>query len=339
MSTLKNNLDLVIMANPVSPANKADLIKTIGSPPNSFFLKPLPFISEEIRGEVIPLNFLPGDILTSSGLEMAIRELMAALVYANSRKAQVIALTASTKRLGGRNGERITALYPDIILTIGDNGTAISFLRLIEHFLSSISSEDTIAVMGAGYLGELAIEHLLDSGYKNVFVLTEQRLEHFQNKIRRVKTLEELPADIKMFISCTYKHKISPEIFREKITPDAIILDVSVPPGIKQDVFEALPKSVTRLDAGDFLLEGIRYDFPPRLLCFPTKQFFYGCFAEATMLSLAMQDENITNLNFLGINEDATKLVKKYLEAEKASIPLINFFSPPPNGEINYISL
>jgi hypothetical protein len=328
VSSLKNKKPTVaLLANCTSPINKKHLIAELGEPENGFF-KPLNFSFRDIAGEIIALDILPNEILEKSGMEKAKKYMSAALEYLVKKDIKVIAFTASTKRLPGKSGQEIKELYPDVVFTIGDNGTIISFLKLIDHFLPFINKNDHVACMGVGFLGERVVEHLVAAGCENLSILTQQKLSNLPGNVKVVKSIEEMSGDIKMFLSCTHKYDINPQAFNNLISPNGIIIDVAVPPGINQKVFSALPRTVLRFDAGDFYLDDIRIDFPVEILSFPRVGFWYGCWTEAVMLAQALSlGENLKKFNFFEVNGENQELVTKYLKTEKVSVPLINFFN------------
>lgn len=327
MKSSFKRVDVGLIANPTSDANELELMAEMGKPENDFFLKPLPFSYKNIKGEVVPLKIKYNEILGIEGMRKAKTAMLTALKYLIQEGADVISFTASTKRLAGKCGEKVKSLYPNTIFTIGDNGTIISFFKLIKYSLSFVDAKnDIIVCMGAGLLGEQVIKYLLNVGGTRIFVISQQKLGSFYQKITAVKSLEELPANVKLFINCTHKYDIEPMVFKKIIAEKGIILDVAVPP-INKEVFAVLPDNVLRFDAGNFFLKEIKYNFPPQLLRFPTKEIFYGCFAEGLMLVLALNDgADLKNYNFFQINRKNQNLIEGYLKAEEALIPLVNFF-------------
>lgn len=325
MRTLTSPL-IGIIANSTSLENREALIQELGEPENGFF-NPLKFRYKALKGEIIPLDIQPNEILQSAGFNKAKKAMLKAVEYLVKQGAEVICFTASTKRLPGKSGKEIKKLYPNQIFSIGDNATIISFKCILEHFLTALDTEkDQLACIGAGFIGEQAISMFLNHGFKNITVLSEYSND-LPLPIKLIKKIDDLPRDIKLMTACT--HKYQPELtnFKDFFNPYAKIIDVSVPPMISFELYQSLHLNNQRFDAGDFFLTGIKYDFPPEILGFPGESFWYGCFSEAIMLTLAYIDGyRLKSYDFFSINEKSQNIIRAYLKKEKAEIPFINFY-------------
>lgn len=315
-----------IIANSTSLKNREALIKELGEPEDGFF-DPLRFKYKDLEGEIVPLDIQPNEILQSAGFNKAKKAMLKAVEYLVRRGAKVICFTASTKRLPGKSGKEIKKLYPNQIFSIGDNATIISFKFILEHFLAVLDKEkDHVACVGAGFIGDQAISIFLNHGFKNISVVSEYSND-LPPPIKVVERIEDLPQDIKLMTACTHKYQPDLKSFKDLFAPFAKIIDVSVPPMISLELYQSLHLGNQRFDAGDFFLDGISYDFPPGILSFPEEGFWYGCFAETVMLTLAHLDGyRLNSYDFFSINEKSQKLINAYLKKEKAQIPFINFF-------------
>ena len=337
MSSSNRSALIGIIANCTSQPNRVDLVDELGEPMNGFF-PPLKFTYKDSTGEIIPLDLQPNEVLTPEGTNRGKLAMFSAVEYLVSSGAKVICFTASTKRLPGRLGQELKNMYPDITFSIGDNATTVSCLSTFSHFLSDNfdKANDQVVVMGVGFLGIKSVEYLIRNGCQNITVLTEQK-NCFPQGVSVVNSFKELLGQIKIFISCSHKYEIDPLSFRELLRPDAIILDVAVPPGIGYETYVSLSKTVSRFDIGDLFLTDIKYSFPPQILSFPGIGFWYGCFGEAVMLEIVRQaGEDLSNYNFFEVSQANQDLVTKYLRHEQVTVPLINFFAP--NG-VKYIPL
>jgi len=334
MSTLKTKKEkpvIGIIANSISPANRWDLITELGEPdPDKGFFKPLKFSFKDVRGEIIALDIQPNEVLDKTGMIKAKHFMFNALEYLVAQGVKVVCFTASTKRLPGRFGQDVKKLYPNIIFSIGDTATMISYLTTIDYFAKDFRPEiDQVACLGAGFLGTISVKYLTDRGFKNVNLVTEQKLDGLGEHVKTFQALEDLPEKNVLFLSCSHKYDIDPKILQKKLAPGAVILDVAVPPGIKFEVFQSLNSGTKRFDTGDFFLEEIQYDFPSKILNFPAVGFWFGCFTEAVLLGLAIESgEDFSTRNFFEVTEDNLKLLRSLLVKEELSIPLINFYEP-----------
>lgn len=326
-----------IIANSTTLQNREDLVKELGEPHNGFF-NSLKFNFQDMSGEIVPLDIQPNDILRKSSFIAAKLAMFEAINYLVTKGSKIICFTASTKRLMGEFGQDIKNVYPNIIFTIGDNSTMISFKALLDHFLSDLDKEnDSVACLGAGFLGEQAVGTFLHHGFKRIVLLSEQKIDHFPSEVLVVNSLEKLPGNLKFLSGCSHKYQINPDHFKSLFTESATIVDVCVPPVINFDVYKVLPKKVRRFDAGDFYLLDVNYKFRPEVLKFPEAHFWYGCFTEAIMLNLAYRDgHQLDNYNFFEINDQNKNLINGYLKKQQVSVPLINFFNPINQGTIPF---
>lgn len=320
-----------IIANSTSPANRDDLIAELGQPRNGFF-NPLKFSFKELRGEIIPLDIQPNEILEREGMARAKAYMFRAVDYLVSRGVQVICFTASTKRLPGKFGQEVKKLYPNIIFSIGDNVTMISYLTLLDYFLTKLDVEtDQLACLGAGFLGVNTMEHLIKNKCRHINLVSEQKLYALKSNVSVVKDISELPSNIKLFMSCSHKYQLDAEILSARLASEAVILDAAVPPGISYDVFQKLPTGIRRFDVGDFFLEDISYDFPAKILNFPAIGFWFGCWTEAVILAIAkLSGLDLMPYNFFEVNQTNQTVLEPFLRQEKVAIPLINFYN---NGQ------
>lgn len=337
MRTLTTLPLMGIIANPTSLENRKDLIEELGEPHDGF-LNSLKFTYKEFEGEVVPLDIQPNEILTVAGFEKGKKAMFKAVEYLVGRGAKIICFTASTKRLPGKFGQDVKKLYPDIIFTIGDNATMISFVAILDHFLATLNKQnDVVACVGAGFLGNQAIKEFLRHEFQNIILLSEQKLDCFPKEVVIVNSLEKLPNNIKLLAACSHKYELDPEAFKNLFAASATIVDVCVPPLVKLNTYQVLPRDVKRYDAGDFFLPSIEYAFEPKVLNFPEAGFWYGCFTELVMLNLALRDgHDLSCYNFFAINLQNDTLLKTYLRKERVYIPFINFYNMSNTRSIRF---
>ncbi len=326
-SNLKNPL-VGIIANCVSLKNRLDLVKELGEPHNGFF-NPLKFKFNDISGEIVSLDMQPNEMLEKSGFEKARQSMLRAVKYLVEQGVKIICFTASTKRLSGKFGQEVKSLYPDMIFTIGDNATMISFSALLNYFLFELDKEnDVVACVGAGFLGEQAVGCFLNHGFKNIFLLSEQKINYLPAAVTIVNSFEKLPGNIKLLSACSHKYQLNPVSFANLFAKPAVIIDVCVPAMVNKATYKALPPLVQRFDAGDFYLPDIKYDFDDIVLNFPGPGYWYGCFTEAVILALALLDgHDLKIFNFFEVSQKNKTLIQSYLKKQLVSVPMVNFFS------------
>lgn len=343
MSSLKNSSRdkpiIGIIANSTSPANRLDLIKELGLPKNGFFA-PLKFSFKDQAGEIIALDIQPNEILSSQGMAKGKKALLNAVKYLAARGAQVICFTASTKRLPGRLGTEVKKLYPEITFSIGDSSTFISHRNILQYFVGDqirVRRDEAIVCMGAGFMGRRTIDYLVNEGFNNITLLSEQGDNSFPSNIKVIDSLEKLPQEIQLFVSCAHKYQFKAAHFSNFLNPEAIIIDVAVPAGINQETYRCLPKNVSYFNSGDYYLSDIAYDFPPQILSFPEVGYWYGCFTEAVLLAqYRMAGLNLTKYDFFKVNDENCNFLDNCLKTENLTIPLVNFYQPETGIYIPY---
>lgn len=338
MSTLKK-INIGIIANSTSPANRDELIAELGPPKDGFFA-PLEATYGDLNIAIVPLDMQPNDPCTLEGNKKGRAALPGAVEYLHQRGAEIIDFAASTKRLPENNGQVMKKKYPDTIFTIGDNATSISLLSVIASSYQNLNfnpDKDSAACMGDGFMGRTALNYMLSKDCVNL-VLISRHGNNLPDVVRRVELVDEISSGTKLFFSCAHNHLVRPESFKLLLNSDAIIIDVAAPFGINQDVYSQLPETVNLLHSGSFFLEKIQYQFPANILSFPLVGYWYGCFTEAVMLMLAKKDGvDLQPFDFFGINPESSQLIHRYLLQEEVQVPLINFYAPEKG--IKYIPL
>lgn len=329
----KNKPLVGIIANVLDPEHRSLVIDKLGPPINGRFFVPLPFAfksagGQAISGEVILLDVFSDEVSTVRGFAKGQEGLLAAVAYFHRLGTKIIAFTSATKRLAGKNGQKAKQQYPDITFTIGDNGTWLSGLKLINNCLRDIALKDKIVIMGAGFLGEAIISYLSAKQYKNIIVFSQQKLLNLPKSVRLINDFQEIGKGVKLFLSCTHKHRDELDIqeFQNIFAEQATIVDVAVPKGIGKRLYEALNPGINRYDAGDYFLPRLKYAFDPALLQFPAVGYWYGCFTEAIFLGLAWgKGQDLRALDLFKVVRESTDFVDALLSKDRVLIPVINF--------------
>jgi predicted amino acid dehydrogenase len=124
-----------------------------------------------VAGRVRGIYVTAEELLTKSGRQMAKQQFINAVKWADKRGAKVVLLAASTKRLFGRDGAELKAMFPHLLFTIGDNGTALLLCQDIAAALhkAKLSKQSRVLVIGPyGILGTEVTKFLLAEGYEVV---------------------------------------------------------------------------------------------------------------------------------------------------------------------------
>ena len=181
--------------------------KFLGLPFQESFYKPLflQFDNETI-GSIVFLDIIPDDCIQKNGIIKARKQFLNALKYSIDKlNIKIILLAASTKRLFGKDielkvnwngnlddsGFTLQELYPDILFTNGDNGTALILEMEIDKILEkeNIKPENenqcnysengfkcsgSVIINGLGLLGTNSLTHLIEKQFcdKQVIVIS-----------------------------------------------------------------------------------------------------------------------------------------------------------------------
>lgn len=313
-------VDVVFITN---MRDQVDRLRYLGRwhPKNGHFNGPRYWING-IVGRTRALDIVTEDLSTSEGRKKAKGYFKSAVRWSKDHGAKVILLAASTKRLFGEQGAEIKKLFPDLIFTIGDNGTA--FL-LIQETLQTLeraglkSGFCKIAVLGPyGLLGEVMVQALVAAGYNVIGAGSNFSALNRIAKIYGVKTCQsffEIGA-VDAVVACTHSNKIRLNADMIKIIRregrKIIVIDVAEPANLSRAEYLKCADQVIRRDAGcaysshlKYVLGAISYKMF-RL----TKGVTFGCFAEALTLANALRmGENVKSADWFHINADNIAMI------------------------------
>ena len=253
----------------------------------------------EVAGRTRALDVTAEDFTTSEGRKKAKKYFINATQWAKDNGAKVILLAASTKRLFGENGTQLKKLFPNLIFTIGDNGT---LLLLKEETLRALKKANLkpgycrIGILGPyGFLGEMMVQTLTEKGYDiigagpNISALERIGTKY---KIDTCRTFSEM-GKVDTVVACTHSEKIrlnaeNIELIR-KSDRKLLVVDVAEPSNLRYQEYQKCGNVVVRQDAGNAFSPNLKYVLGPisykmfRL----TRGVTFGCFAEA--LSIASE--------------------------------------------------
>ena len=287
-----------------------------------------------IVGRTRALDITTEDLATHEGRKKAKDLIVSATNWAKNNGAKVILLAASLKQIFGNNGTKLKELFPDLVFTIGDNGT---FYLLKEETLNALKEANLtpihsrIAIIGPyGILGEMMTSVLKEAGYNIIGV--GHRLQAL-NKIAKkyeievFQTYDEI-GKVDAIVACTHSTKVSlcatnvsennPNSIR-RTGRKLLVIDVAEPSNFKRREWLKCKDLVVRQDAGNAFSPKLKYVLGPvsyRMFRL-SKGITFGCFAEALALSenIIKNNGELVNINHFDIKEDnienASKLFKK----------------------------
>jgi hypothetical protein len=356
-------LDSLSIANSLNEEHRQILKNHLYTGFENSFHNAFNFKYNNSHSGTIILNSVSVEFLSKQGIINARKQFLQALKYSvENLNVKIILLAASTKRLFGKvielkvnwngfldnAGFTLRELYPDILFTNGDNGTAIILEMEIDSVLKNqnISPEfedycdfmgedfkcsGTVIINGLGLLGTNSLLHLIDNQFCNnqVIVISNytKELDQIIGK-RNVKVFTHINEiqnhcclgnknNVKLIVNCTHH----PE---QMITAESIariqnghtlnVIDVAVPYGFPEEEYLKC-HNVKRQDGGNAYIEnGLEFYFNPEI-CGLTENVLYGCFAETMALSIFVkeQPENRVFLNqfdFFNVNIKTKNYVK-----------------------------
>ncbi|MBZ0221175.1 MAG: hypothetical protein K8I01_12185 [Candidatus Methylomirabilis sp.] len=297
-----------------------------------------------VLGRTRVINTLTEDLLSDHGRERAQKQFIAATEWARKNGAKVILLAAATKRLFC-NGQKLRELFPELIFTIGDNGTVLILLNEIDRAFreAGLKPENSrIAVLGPyGFLGKLVTKDLREKGYGIIGVgPNHSALKRIVNayRISVCRNFEEV-GKIDAVVACTHSKKIrlndvAIELIRRK-DKKLLIIDVAEPSNLSPEEYEKSKKVVIRQDAGNgyspklkYVLGAVSYKMF-RL----SRGVTFGCFAETLSIAAAIKrGEHVKNTDWFSVDKENIKSVSLLFDKVGFTLPSPRCFGEPIKG-------
>jgi hypothetical protein len=353
--------EYVFFSNLLNIKNQNDFIISQGSPIEDSFYKPI-FLeyNETTTGSLIALENFPEDSACKNGIIKARKQFLQGLKYGvENLKVNVVLLAASTKRLFGKeielkvawdghldnSGFTLRELYPEILFTNGDNGTAAILNMEIESIIQKaeiISQNNAVIINGLGLLGLDSLEYLLEKNLfdEQIIVIsnhTKDLKELVQNRnINVFSSIPEIKVSdidrIRAIVNCTHNPTslITAENLKYIQNGQTIhVVDVAVPYGFPEEEFNQC-HNIFRQDGGNAYIEdGLDFFFNPEL-CGLTENVLYGCFAETVAISTYLKEnpeeiEYIRTLDLFNVNKKTKDFVKELFKKYGIGIAPIPF--------------
>jgi len=297
----------------------------------------------EVYGRLKIINTDTHELLTTKGRRKAKQQFLSATRWAVDNGAKVVLLAASTKRLFGRDAKELKEKFPNVIFTIGDNGTAHLLMEDTFNAIekNGISKEGgKIVVLGAyGILGEAMIEALSVRGYKVIAVGdNENRLEKIAQKYNVEIALSlNVLIDVDLVVACTHKKEmqLSAKLV-EKIkikNKKLIVIDVAEPANLAKDEYLKCKESLIRQDAGNAYSSDISYVLGALSYkkLFLSKGVVFGCFAEAMAITFMINKDKYVDRNWFEVNSSNIKSVQDMFDELSMVVPTPQCFGEKIN--------
>lgn len=269
-----------------------------------------------VAGRVRGIYVTAEELLTKSGRQMAKQQFINAVQWADQRGAKVVLLAASTKRLFGRDGAELKALFPHMLFTIGDNGTALLLCQDIATALqkAKLSKHSRVLVIGPyGILGTEVTKFLIAEGFEVIgFGTNPTLLNEFSSSFPI-----ELHTDIAHIgkvdavFACTHSPgaKLSVDAIEHlrHANKKLLVVDVAEPANLDVATYARCEHVVVRQDAGNAWSPNLRFvmgKISSDMLNLAPNSVF-GCFAESLTLYRAIFHEHqhaLLNQNWFQVN-------------------------------------
>lgn len=293
----------------------------------------------DVAGRVRGLDVTAAELLTREGRARGRELFIDAVRWAESRGARVVLLAASTKRLFGRDGAMLKTMFPNMVFTIGDNGTALLLCHDVQRALDNagLDTRARVLVVGPyGILGTETTQFLLAQGYRVAgFGATPARLEEFGRRFPGVHLFHDirLVGDVDAVVCCTH----SPDAKLNAATVESLrrrgrkllVVDVAEPANLDQAEYGRCHRLVVRQDAGNAhspLLHFVLGAISSRMLKLAPQSVF-GCFAESLALFHAIYRER----QHRRLNQDWFDVNRGNMAALAEAFQSVSVIASPPH--------
>lgn len=269
-----------------------------------------------VAGRVRGIYVTAEELLTKSGRQMAKQQFINAVKWADKRGAKVVLLAASTKRLFGRDGAELKAMFPHMLFTIGDNGTALLLCQDIAAALhkAKLSKQSRVLVIGPyGILGTEVTKFLLAEGYEVVGFGTNPTLLHEFSSNFPIELHSNVAqiGKVDAVFACTHSPgaKLTGEAieYLRHANKKLLVVDVAEPANLDAATYARCEHVVVRQDAGNAWSPNLRFvmgKISSDMLNLAPNSVF-GCFAESLTLYRAIFVEHqhaLLNQNWFQVN-------------------------------------
>lgn len=322
-------VDVVFITN---MRDEVDRKRFLGSwvPPEGHFNGPRYWFGN-VAGRTRAINTVTNDLATPSGRVKAKKQFLAAAYWAERNGARVILLAAGTKRLFGPQGRDLKEMFPNIVFTIGDNGTAWLLCSEISGALRSAGfapGAARVCVIGpTGHLGKAVVEHLVGSGY-DVIGLCSRPESIKACGISACSNFCEV-GTVDAVVACTHSDVVrlsadTVEALR-KNGRKLLVVDVAEPSNMSRETYRQCRYIVVRQDAGNayspklqYVLGAISY----RMFRM-TRGVVFGCFAEAMTLFAESKvgSETVRSRDWFMISKENIREVGKLFRKHGFGLP------------------
>jgi len=298
---------------------------------------------EDVSGRIRILDRTTDELATAEGREKARTFFIDATGWARRNGARVVLLAASTKRLFGEDGKALKKRFPDVLFTIGDNGT---FWVLQAETLNALQSAGLapesarIGVLGPyGLLGEMIVGTLTAKGFALVGAGPNTAALQDIGRQYGIETCQhfEQMGKVDAVVACTHSEQIrltAEAVNTLKRRNKLLVVDVAEPSNLRYREYLKCRDSVIRQDAGNAYsprLKNVLGAASYRMLRL-TRGVAFGCFAEALALAHGLKngmEADIRVTDWFSVNADNMAKVEALFQPLGFTIPSPRCFGKP----------
>ncbi|MDF2152810.1 hypothetical protein [Vibrio sp. CAU 1672] len=335
----RSKLDVVFISN-VRDEEERALFFPAGSSHMAQVLGPRMHING-VAGQVCGFNFTAEEMYSRKGRKHAKQAFVEAVKWAQQQGAKVVLLAASTKRLFGHDGVELKKMFPEILFTIGDNGTAHLLCSDVDRGLEKAgfaNQRPRILVIGTyGILGSAVCRHLHQQQHDFVgFGANPVWLEKFARETNypTVNDLNEV-GKVDMVVTCTHgaESKLTVDVIEQlrRRNRKLLVVDVAEPANLERDVYNQCSDRVVRQDAGNGYSRDLHYVLGPlgyKSLML-SRGTIFGCFAEAMALYHAIYRKNnlaLRNRDWFDVSSENQAIIAEAFRSLQMGLPTPHCF-------------
>ncbi|MDD4412278.1 MAG: hypothetical protein PHR00_01385 [Patescibacteria group bacterium] len=347
-------IDVVFISNLRDSRDRQLFLGVFNDPKDGFF-NSARIKFKGLNARILMINSDALELFRPQTKKIAQKQFMNAVAFAVKRGAKVILFAAGVKRLFNKQEMNdIQKQYPDILFTIGDNGTAITLISDIEKVIKlacpSLNKIKFVVLGPSGHLGKAAIAHFSQDKRYEIYGLGSdlKRSKLIANKFgtKSIESFAEInEADI--VIACTHddKLRLNQETI-EQIKPKQrklIVIDVAEPKNLTKDEYEQCQHDVVVIHTGDPYSSKLKYvaQIMSTHILRLKPHIIFGCFAEALVLGLALKDKSLSLSKALNNKEypwfDSQKKEYDWLEVNDRGKAMILALFKKYGFELGYL--
>lgn len=335
--TDRPGLDVAFITNIRDEAERRRFFPA-GSPAHRHASGPRVYLGD-VAGQVRGIPFTAAQMYDREDRKRAKKVFIDAVAWSQDQGARVVLLAASTKRLFGRDGAELRERFPELLFTIGDNGTAHLLCQDVARAIRRAGLvRPRILVIGPyGILGA-AVSHELQRqrhdvvGYgANASLLTQFWAE---TGINVTSDLEQA-GHFDVVVACTHsaESKLDPATVERLRRPHRrlLVVDVAEPANLDAETLARCEGKVVRQDAGNGHSPHLKYVLGPLSWnkLHLSQGTVFGCFAEAMSLFHAVYSEHNPSAltrDWFEVSDSNMALVREAFQSLELGLPAPHCF-------------